>query len=152
MMSERKEKDFTHNLCDLVRNNFFSGGSRERLVKIVQRQGVPLHAPTLYEMALNGYNIAPFFDVVGRFKLEDIKADDFMIKLGIIASKVKENGNTSPQVIEFLAKVEARVAELVSTPEKFVVFAKALFRSTQLKPSDFHQFYGHLIEALPNPL
>lgn len=69
MISERKQKDFTHNLCDLVRNNFFSGGSKERLVKIIQRQRVPLHVSTLYEMALNGFNISSFSEVVVRFKV-----------------------------------------------------------------------------------
>lgn len=89
----------------MVKNNFFNGENKERLVKIIKRNLLPLNASTLYEMALNEYNISSFAEVVLRFKVEDIKGEEFFVRLGIIASRIIETGNTDPQVVEYLGRI-----------------------------------------------
>jgi hypothetical protein len=130
-----------------VKNSFFSNAQKEELVTIIKKYSITLNVNTIFEMAIKDYDVSSFGSILEEFPVENAK-EDLLIKLGVIANHIRKGDSDAASHFQV---IEARIADFVSTPEKFMVFFHKIKRGSSQYLSEFNGAFGHLIKQLPNP-
>jgi hypothetical protein len=79
-----KAKTFGHKINNLVTNGFFIGENRAKLLNIILDYKVPVSTNLLYEFAVRGFNITPFFSNLSQYDVASLK-EEILFKLGVIS-------------------------------------------------------------------
>jgi hypothetical protein len=146
---ESKSRLVGFRLKELISNNYFAGEQKKLLVTLLQTHKVKLNAFVLYDMAVRDYDISPFASDAFEYSVDTLR-DEFQVKLGVIAHRLLKWAPT-PEATAYFEAVQAKVAEQIPTPEKFVEYYKRLLRM-DVKLMDFNDVFGGLVQQLPNPL